>query len=118
MPPPNKRKLTPAKTLLRDYQLPLDANAFFNGLELGGMIQRTPYESTTGSGEIKHFLQLVGDGLLVGENKPSGWHEFKTEPKFFDDTFAGAYLAACTALYEHAKLICTPTPEGGTDENP
>jgi hypothetical protein len=112
MPPHSKRKLTPAKTLLHAYQLPLDANAFFNGLELCGMIQRTPYESTTGSGEIKHYLQLVGDGLQVGENKPSGWHEFKTEPKFFEDTFAGAYLAACTALYEHAKLICTPTPEG------
>jgi hypothetical protein len=106
-----KPRLTPAKTLLRDHGLPLDANAFFNGLELCGLLERTPYESTTGSGEIKHYLQLIGDGLQLGENRPSGWHEFKTEPKFFDDRFASAYLAACTALYEHAKLVCIPTPD-------
>ena len=114
-----KRKLTPAKTLLQNYALPLDANSFFNGLVLCGLMERTAYESTSGSGEIKHFLQLIGDGLQLGENKRSGWHEFKTEPKFYDDAFGGAYLAACTALLEHAKLVCTPTtPDGGTDEIP
>lgn len=107
--PKNQPSLVSAKALLHEHGLPLDANSFFNGLEICGMLARTPYESTTGSGEIKHFIQLVGDGLQLGENRASGWHEFKTEPKFYPDRFGSAYLAACMALYEHAKLVCTTT---------
>lgn len=110
-------KLASAKALLSEHGLPLDANSFFNGLEICGMLERCPYESTTGSGEIKHFSQLIGDGLKVGENKASGWHEFKTEPKFYPDRFAAAYLAACMALHEHAKLVCSNTTEEGDHES-
>ena len=45
-------------------------------------------------------------GAVVGPNLANWTRNALPQP------FAGAYLAACTALYEHAKLICTPTPEG------
>lgn len=106
-------KAASAKKLLVDLNLPLDASSLNNGLILAGMMQITRYLSTTGSGEEKYFIQFTADGLDYGKNKPSGWHEFKTEPVFYVSQFAQAYLLAASSIYNHALAVTTP-PEPGT----
>ena len=106
-----KPKLSTAKTLLSANKLPLDANSFFNGLIICGKMKVVQYESTTGSGEIKYYMQLTDEGAAYGENKASGWHEFKTEPKFYEHMFIDAYLTCCDAIGRHARdWAATKTP--------
>lgn len=96
--PPGK----PAKKLLAEHGLPLDATTLNNSLVLAGLMRITRYESTSGSGEIKYFMELTEEGLKLGRNKPSGWHEFKTEPLFYEGSFSEAYCIAIVALTQHA----------------
>lgn len=108
----NKRegvKTTPAKKLLAGHGLPMDANTFNNGLILAGVLEIKKYLSTTGSGEEKYYIAFTETGAAYGKNAPSGWHEFKTEPKYYDDQFAAAYLLAATALLTHAQSVVTQT---------
>jgi hypothetical protein len=100
-----RAKTTPAKKLLADHRLPMDANTFNNGLILAGVLEVKKYLSTTGSGEEKYYIAFTEAGSIYGKNIPSGWHEFKTEPKYYDDQFAAAYLLVATTLFEHAKSI-------------
>ena len=59
------------------------------------------YLSTTDSGEIKSYLVLTEQGLEYGKNAFNPFHEFKTDPKFFEDKFPHAYLLALRALLAH-----------------
>jgi hypothetical protein len=96
--PPSK----PVKKLLAEHSLPLDATTFNNGLILAGFMRIVKYESTSDSGEIKYYMELTEDGLRFGRNKPSGWHEFKTEPIFYEGSFSEVYCIAIVALTQHA----------------
>ena len=98
-------KLKTAKLLLAESNLPMDAASFYRSLVLIGAMKDVEYASTTGSGEMKSFVQFTECGLEYGENKASGWHEFKTEPKFYENQFGKAYLAACQGALEHAKTL-------------
>lgn len=100
-------KTTPAKKLLADHRLPMDVNTFNNGLILAGILEVKKYLSTTGSGEEKYYIAFTEAGAIYGRNSPSGWHEFKTEPKYYHDHFAAAYLLAAAALFTHAQSIAT-----------
>lgn len=92
-----------AKSLLTRHNLPMDAATLSNGLILAGLLERKTYLSTTGSGEVKHFLAFTGAGESFGKNAQSGWHEIKTEPKFYKDKFAIAYLYAANAILKHGQ---------------
>lgn len=81
----------------------MDASSLFNGLVIGGKMKVVEYESSTGSGEIKYYMQITADGAVYGENKPNGWHEFKTEPKFYEQRFPEAYMTCCEAIASHAR---------------
>ena len=85
-------KFLAAKKLLSENDLPMEANTFFNGLILAGLMEKASYLSTTGSGEIKHYLRLVASGLTLGENVANSFHKIKTEPRFKRDSFPDAYL--------------------------
>ncbi len=98
-------KLKTAKVLLAENKLPMDAASFYKSLILTGAMKDVEYASTTGSGEMKSFVQLTDQGLEYGENKASGWHELKTEPKFYEHQFGQAYMAACQGALDHAKTI-------------
>lgn len=104
-----RAKTTAAKKLLTNHGLPMDANTFNNGLILAGVLEIKKYLSTTGSGEEKYYIAFTEAGASYGKNVPSGWHEFKTEPKYYDDQFAAAYLLAATALFTHAQSVVTQT---------
>lgn len=101
-------KTASAKKLLAELQLPLDASSLNNGLILVDMMRITRYLSTTDSGEEKYYIEFTEQGLAYGKNKPSGWHEFKTEPVFFVDKFLEAYYLATAAIYTHAQQFVTP----------
>jgi len=94
----------PAKSLLIDIGSGLDATSFFNGLALAGIVSRVEYLSTTGSGEVKHFLKIDDGHLHIGQNKKT-MHEFKTEVRFFRSGFESLVVVACRALLENAISI-------------
>jgi len=99
----NGEKTTSAKKLLAAHKLPMDAATFNNGLILSGFLEIKTYLSSTGSGEEKYYIILTDAGLKYGKNKASGWHEFKTEPIFFDAIFPEAYCHSAVAIIENAK---------------
>lgn len=102
---PLKRKTSSAKSELVRIAAPLDAASFYNGLLLAGLMEEVEYESTTGSGEIKTFLRLVDGTEQLGFNKKSGFHEFKTEPRFYVDSFTDAYILSVNAIAQHASAL-------------
>lgn len=106
-----KHKLDSAKRLLQKHDLPLDANSFYKGLALSGLMTEVKYLSTSGSGEEKTYWQFTGEGECFGENKKNHFHEFKTEPKFFEVTFLQAYLVACKAIWEQALRMSGPSQD-------
>lgn len=101
-----KQKLDTAKHLLQQHDLPLDANSLCKGLALSGAMKEVEYLSTSGSGEVKTYWQFTGEGEAFGENKKNRFHEFKTEPRFFERGFLNTYLVACKAITEHALRMC------------
>lgn len=101
----SKQKSITSKAGLQSLQSPLDASSFHNGLILAGLMEIIHYESSTGSGEIKYYLSLTKAAELLGRNAPSGWHEFKTEPRFFEQHFVHAYMLSVQAIVDHANQI-------------
>lgn len=101
----------PAKTLLAEIGSRLDATSFLNGLELAGYVSRVEYLSTTGSGEVKHFVRINDNHLGIGQNKKT-MHEFKTEARFFRGGFESLVVVSCRALLENAISI----EQGGKNE--
>lgn len=101
----NNKPANSAKKLLKDCGSSLDATSFLNGLILAGIIERIEYPSTTGSGEIKHYLKIKDEALEYGINASSGFHEFKTEPRFYLEKFYELIVIACKSLLEEAIKI-------------
>lgn len=90
-----------AKSALALHHLPIDAPSLCEGLILSGLMIEQGYLSTTDSGEIKSYLVFTERGLEFGKNAFNPFHEFKTDPKFFEDKFPEAYLFALRALLTH-----------------
>lgn len=95
-------KTSASKKLLERHKLPMDAATLNNGLILAGVLETKTYLSTTGSGEEKSFVAFTTAGQEFGRNAAGSWHEFKTEPKYFEHRFAETYLLAATAILTHA----------------
>ncbi|MEN9396681.1 MAG: hypothetical protein RLZ81_1211 [Pseudomonadota bacterium] len=100
-----KRKTSSAKSELARIESPLDAASFYNGLLLAGLMKEVEYESTTGSGKIKKFLRLVDGTEQIGFNRESGFHEFKTESRFYVDSFYDAYILSVNSIAQHASAL-------------
>ena len=92
-----------AKKLLTLHALPMDSATLNNGLILAGILEIKTYISTTGSGELKNYLAFTTAGMAFGKNSASGWHEIKTEPSYFENEFANAYLLAAEAILTHGQ---------------
>lgn len=96
-------KAKSAKQLLEAHDLPLSAHSLYEGLRLAGLLASVQYESTSATGEIKQFNQLLDGAQKYGKNKASGFHPVKTEIQFFDEMFLQVYAIACKALHEDAQ---------------
>lgn len=92
-----------AKALLALHRLPLDSASLNSGLVLAGILHHQNYLSSTGSGEVKSFLAFTETGLAYGENEANGFHEVKTDARFFSARFPEAYQLAINALHAHAQ---------------
>lgn len=103
-----KRTATAAKGLLQEINSPLNAASFLSGLALSGMAENRTYPSTTGSGELKHFLQLTESGLAYGINQGSSMHKFKTEPRFWPESFPQLHLHVARGIYDFARQQAAP----------
>lgn len=71
--------------LIDTYDLSLNPSGLSKCLEKRGVIIDVEYESTTGRGHTKTFKAIADEFLHLGENKASGFHEFKTEMKFKEE---------------------------------
>lgn len=96
-------KARSAKQLIDALGLPLSAHSFYEGLKLAGLIKSVQYESTSASGELKEFNQLLDEDQKYGKNKVSGFHPIKTDIQFFDGVFLELYSIACKALHDDAQ---------------
>ena len=74
--------------LLSDSPSSLNASVILKVLISLEMAENAEYASTTGSGEIKTFYRLIGDGLNYGKNILSMGHQFKSSPKFYQESFS------------------------------
>lgn len=96
-------KAKSAKQLLEAHDLPLSAHSLYEGLRLAGLLVSVQYESTSATGEIKQFNQLLDEAQEYGKNKASGFHPVKTDIQFFDEVFLQVYSIACKALHDDAQ---------------
>ncbi len=99
-----KIKMVSAKAGLQGVESPLDAASFFNGLAIGGIMQKKTYLSTTGSGEEKYYWVITDDWLQFGANKPT-MHDFRTEPQFLPEAIPALLTAACEGLLAYARVL-------------
>ena len=74
------------QSLIKTFDLPLDPASVNMTLERIGILEKVYYQSTTGSGATKSFIALTTAGLKYGVNLGT-MHEFRTEPRYFEDTF-------------------------------
>lgn len=76
-----------------------------NALVKTGHAEVFQYASTTGSGAMKSFKRLTDQAEQFGVNKASMGHPFKTEPKFYAETFADLLnVVVCQLQGETATL--------------
>lgn len=75
------------KALITDHGVSFDASTIMNALLKAGYAENFEYASTTGNGVMKSFRRLTEQGEAFGVNKPSMGHPFKTEARFYGETF-------------------------------
>lgn len=75
------------KALIADHGVSFDASTIMNALLKAGYAESFEYASTTGNGVMKSYRKLTEQGEAFGINKASMGHPFKTEAKFFSETF-------------------------------
>ncbi|MCO7516442.1 hypothetical protein NJF44_15575 [Pseudomonas guariconensis] len=101
-------EVKPLKSLIAEYGVSFDANTILNALINSGHVKNEEYPSTTGSGVMKSFKRLTTAGEQYGVNK-STMHPFKTEPRFFDETFPQLLKVVVDQLHsEVAQLLTDP----------
>lgn len=94
--------------LLADNPCSLNPNVILKVLIQVGMAENAEYESTTGTGEIKSFYRLTGDGLNYGKNILSGGHPFKSSPKFYHERFPHLLQLVICHLQHEVDILCAP----------
>ena len=99
-----KPRLVTAKAALAEIESPLDASSFFNGLAIGGVMEKRKYLSTTGSGEEKYYWVIKDEWLQFGANKGT-LHEFRTDPVFQPSAVSALLVASCEALLAYATAV-------------
>jgi len=94
--------------LIKQHQLSISPNSVFNLLTAAGVIEIKEYPSTTGSGVIKNYKSIADGFLDYGKNV---WtqHEFKTEPRFYVDSFTALMMIVFEQLMEEIKKMPTHT---------
>jgi hypothetical protein len=93
------------KSLIAEHGVSFDAATIMNELVKTGHAEVFQYASTTGSGAMKSFKRLTDQAEQFGVNKASMGHAFKTEPKFFAETFADLLNVVVCQLQEETATL-------------
>jgi hypothetical protein len=93
------------KSLIADHGVSFDAATIMNALVKTGHAEVFQYPSTTGSGVMKSFKRLTDQAEHLGVNKASMGHPFKTEPKFYAETFADLLNVVVCQLHEETAAL-------------
>lgn len=99
-----RRDARSLKDLCAHYDLSLNPASIHNALVNAGVMRTVSYLSTTGSGEEKTFKEIVPDYLHLGINRRS-MHEFKTEPRFYIDSFPQLLAIVVRQIHQELKEI-------------
>jgi len=75
------------KKLVQFYDVSLNPATINLAMKRMGLTKDIEYISTTGSGEIKTFVAFTDKGEKYGFNRSGGFHPFKTECRFYAETF-------------------------------
>lgn len=106
--PPRKESHMQAKSLkalIADHGVSFDASTIMNALLKAGYAENFEYASTTGNGVMKSFKKLTEQAETFGINKPSMGHPFKTETRFFSETFPQLLRVVVDQLHNEVKDI-------------
>mgnify|MGYP006151531025 CR=1 FL=1 len=93
------------KSLIADHAVSFDAATIINALVKTGHAEVFQYPSTTGSGVMKSFKRLTVQAERFGVNKASMGHPFKTEPKFYVETFADLLHVVVAQLHKETAAL-------------
>ncbi|MCE0459976.1 hypothetical protein [Pseudomonas uvaldensis] len=96
------------KSLLAEHGVSFDANTIMNALIKAGHAENHEYPSTTGSGVMKSFKRLTEAGERFGANK-STMHPFKTEPRFYAETFTELLQVVVSQLQHEVSSLRSAT---------
>jgi len=90
--------------LIKQHHLSISASSVFNLLTAAGVIEIKEYPSTTGSGVMKNYKSITDGFSDYGKNV---WtqHEFKTEPRFYTDSFAALMMIVFEQLGKEIKAL-------------
>lgn len=90
--------------LSKETKTSLNAASILSAIIKTDLANEVEYVSTSGSGEIKKFVQLSDSGLRYGENRAT-IHEFKTEPRFYAKTFPELLASIILQLDAEVKAL-------------
>jgi len=100
----------PLKALIADHNVSFDPSTIMAALIKIGLAENLEYPSTTGSGALKSFKRLTPTGEQFGVNKPA-MHPFKTEARFFAETFPQLLSLVVDHLRNEVEELTTPKTE-------
>lgn len=101
------------KALIADHGVSFDANTIMATLIKTGLAENFEYPSTTGSGALKSFKKLTLAGEQFGVNKPA-MHPFKTEARFFTETFPQLLSLVVDHLRNEVEGLRTPKTDASS----
>lgn len=93
------------KSLIAEHNVSFDAATIMNALVKTGHAEVFQYPSTTGSGVMKSFKRLTDQAAHLGVNKASMGHPFKTEPKFYAESFTELLELVITQLQDETSSL-------------
>ena len=104
------------KVLIADHGISFDASTIMAALIKTGLAENFEYPSTTGSGTLKSFKKLTPSGEQFGVNQPA-MHPFKTEARFFAETFPQLLSLVIDRLRHEVEELTTPKADTSSQNN-
>lgn len=100
----------PLTRLLAQLDSSLNAISVNNALVKIGILRDISYESTTGSGKLRHFYTFTESGAEFGIDM-STRHEFRTQTAFYEDSFPRLLVKVAEYLLLESQRIASTVPD-------
>ena len=90
--------------LIKEFDLSLSPATMGRALVRAEVMRDVSYLSTTGSGKEKIFREIMPDYMEFGINRTT-MHEFKTEPRFYSQTFPSLVFLVIKQLTNELQVM-------------